>query len=69
VGDSGELVLVPVGGGTYHFDNRVFPCRFCNKKKRIIFLNYYLRVFVVNGALDTLHGLYCSVRKYWSMFM
>ena len=28
-------VDVVVGGGMYHFDNRVFPCRFCNKKNRI----------------------------------
>lgn len=26
----------PVEGGTYHFDNRVFPCRFWSRKKRII---------------------------------
>lgn len=24
-----------VGGGTYHLERRVLPCRFCNKKKRI----------------------------------
>ena len=26
---------VVVGGGTYHFDKRVLPWRFCSKKKRI----------------------------------
>jgi len=35
--DSMLLVYAPpVGGGTYHLDRRVFPCRFWSRKKRII---------------------------------
>ena len=29
------LAALPVGGGTYHFDRRVLPWRFCSKKNRI----------------------------------
>jgi len=38
----------PVGGGTYHLDRRVFPCRFWSRKKRIIlaeriYINIYMK--------------------------
>lgn len=30
-----EVLAVVVGGGMYHLDKRVFPCRFWSKKNRI----------------------------------
>ena len=55
-----------LGGGTYHLDKRVFPCRFCNKKNRIIILFLscrYSLVYLGSGDLVIPINTCCLLRS------